>query len=78
MCACTVSRGKSFHSLIAFGKKLNLPKGNVKKISEIVYKNRNRKFLKRFYPFYWRIVSLLIKVIPFNLILSIKNLISKD
>ena len=63
---------------LSFGKKLNLPKGNVKKISEIVYKNKNKKFLKRFYPFYWSIVSYLLKVIPFNFVLSLKNLISKN
>lgn len=55
---------------LSFGKKLLLPKGNVKKISKIVYRNKNKRFLKRFYPFYWSIVGLLLKVIPFNLILN--------
>tara|TARA_Y100001935_G_C17196928_1_gene452997 strand:- start:191 stop:937 length:747 start_codon:yes stop_codon:yes gene_type:complete len=63
---------------LSFGKKLNLPRGDVKKISEIVYKNKNKKFIKKFYPFYWSVIGLLLKVVPFNFILNIKNFINKD
>ena len=58
---------------LSFGKKLKLPKGNIKKISEVVYKNKKKKFIKTFYPYYWNIIALIIKLLPFKLILFLKN-----
>jgi len=55
---------------LSFGKKLILPKGSVKKLSEIVYKNKNKKFKKYFFPFWWRFIVLIIKIIPFSMILK--------
>ena len=58
---------------LSFGKKLRLPKGNIKKISKVVYKNKNSKFIKTFYPYYWNIIALIIKLLPFKLILFLQN-----
>tara|TARA_B110000971_G_scaffold205741_1_gene228401 strand:+ start:3468 stop:4199 length:732 start_codon:yes stop_codon:yes gene_type:complete len=59
---------------LSFGKKLILPKGSVKKLSQIVYKNKNVKFKKYFFPHWWGFIILLIKIIPFSIILKFKNL----
>ncbi len=58
---------------LSFGKKIKLPKGNIKKISELVYKNKNKKFIKTFYPYYWGFIALIIKLLPFKLILFLQN-----
>tara|TARA_E500000178_G_scaffold113451_1_gene113378 strand:- start:1817 stop:2554 length:738 start_codon:yes stop_codon:yes gene_type:complete len=58
---------------LSFGKKIKLPKGNIKKISEVVYKNKNKKFIKTFYPYYWGFIALIIKLLPFKLILFLQN-----
>ena len=58
---------------LAFGKKLNLPKGNVKNLARIVYKNKNKKNYKRYYPYYWNFIAIILKLIPFNLLLIFKN-----
>ena len=38
---------------LAFGKKLILPKGNIKSLSSIVYKNKDKKIVKRYFPYFW-------------------------
>ena len=58
---------------LAFGKKLHLPKGKAKSLSELVYKNRGKKIVKRFYPNFWGLISLFLKLIPFSIILKFKN-----
>ena len=60
---------------LSFGKKLNLPRGNVKKISELVYKNKNKRFIKSYYPYYWNIIAILLKLLPIKLILFFQNLL---
>tara|TARA_B100001063_G_scaffold245508_1_gene281415 strand:+ start:2968 stop:3705 length:738 start_codon:yes stop_codon:yes gene_type:complete len=50
---------------LSFGKDLKFPKSSVIKLSNIVYKNKNSKFLKTYYPIYWILVHLIIKIIPF-------------
>jgi len=55
---------------LSFGKKIILPKGSVKKLSQIVYKNKNIKFKKYFFPFWWRLIIFVIKIIPFSIILK--------
>ncbi len=58
---------------LAFGKKLSLPKGNVQSLSKLVYENRDKKVVKRFYPNFWGLISLFLKLIPFSIILKLKN-----
>ena len=53
---------------LSFGKDLKLPRSSVKKLSNIVYKNKNSKFRKIYYPSYWRLIHFLIKVIPFSIL----------
>jgi len=55
---------------LSFGKKLILPKGSVQKLSQIVYKNKNIKFKKYFFPFWWRAIVFVIKMVPFSVILK--------
>jgi len=54
---------------LSFGKKLLLPKGSTKKLSEIVYKNRNVKFKKFFFPKWWALIIFLLKIFPFSFLL---------
>ena len=58
---------------LSFGKKLNLPKGNITKLSEIVYKNKKRKFIKSYYPYYWNIIAIILKLLPLKMILFFHN-----
>ena len=60
---------------LSFGKKLILPKGNVLRLAEIVYKNKEKKFLKMYYPFFWSFIAFILKVIPIGLIIKLKNFI---
>ena len=60
---------------LSFGKKLILPKGNVLRLAEIVYKNKEKKFLKMYYPFFWTFIAFALKVIPIGLIIKLKNFI---
>ncbi|MDC0618826.1 SDR family NAD(P)-dependent oxidoreductase [Pelagibacteraceae bacterium] len=60
---------------LSFGKKLILPKGNVLRLAEIVYKNKEKKFLKMYYPFFWSFIAFALKVIPIGLIIKLKNFI---
>ena len=53
---------------LSFGKDLKLPKASVKKLSERVYNNKNIKFLKKYYPSFWQIILLIIKIIPFSIL----------
>lgn len=58
---------------LSFGKKIKLPKGSVKNLSEIVYKNKDKKFIKSYYPSYWGTIAFVLKIIPFKLIIIFKN-----
>ena len=62
---------------LSFGKELNLPKGSIKKLSKIVYKNKNNKFKKLSYPKYWVIISLIIKITPFLIIRKFSKIFGK-
>tara|TARA_B110001452_G_scaffold266467_1_gene273402 strand:- start:24 stop:767 length:744 start_codon:yes stop_codon:yes gene_type:complete len=57
---------------LSFGQDLKIPKGSTKKLSKLVFKNINIKFKKVYYPFIWSLVSLLLKLVPFSLILKLK------
>lgn len=56
---------------LSFGKNLHLPKGSTKKLSEIVYKNRNLKFKKIYFPKWWFIIIFFLKIIPFSILLML-------
>ena len=60
---------------LAFGKNLKLPKGNVKTLANLVYKNIDKKSIKIFFPLYWGIVAMVLKLIPLKFILIIKKLL---
>ena len=57
---------------LSFGKDLKLPKGSVKKLSNIVFNNRMAKFKKTYYPAYWMIIHLILKIIPFSILRILK------
>lgn len=60
---------------LAFGKNLKLPKGNVKALANLVYKSKKHKSVKKYFPFYWNIVAIVLKLVPFKFILSFKKLL---
>ena len=50
---------------LAFGKNLLLPKGSTKKLAGIVFKNLNKKFKKKYFPFFLEFFSAYFKNNPF-------------
>ena len=58
---------------LAFGKNLLLPKGSTKKLAGIVFKNLNKKFKKKYFPFFWSFLALILKITPFSIILLLKR-----
>ena len=59
---------------LAFGKNLPLHKGNIVSLANIVYKNKNKKMVKKYFPFYWGIISLILKLTPLTIILKLKKI----
>ena len=55
---------------LSFGKKLILPKGSPQILSEIVYKNRNQKLKKYFFPKWWSLIVFLLKILPYSLLVN--------
>ena len=53
---------------LSYGKKLLLPKGSTKKLAKIVYKNLNKNYRKIYYPSWWSVIAIIIKILPFSLI----------
>ena len=53
---------------LAFGKKLNLPKGSPKKLAKIVHKNRNSKFEKIFFPRWWGFIAVILNIVPIKIL----------
>jgi short-subunit dehydrogenase len=53
---------------LSYAKKLLLPKGSAKKLAEIVYKNLNKNYKKKYYPLWWIVIAVIIKVLPFSFI----------
>ena len=62
-------------SNMTFGKNLILPKGSTNKLANIVYKNINKKYKKIYFPFWWVVISFILKVLPFVLIKNFIKLI---
>ncbi len=62
---------------LSFGKNLKLPKGSIKKLSAIVYKNKCINFKKIIFPNYWRIISFILKLTPFSLIKKLGAILNK-
>lgn len=61
---------------LAFGKKLGLPKGNIKILAELVYANKDKKIIKKHFPIFWGLISLIFKIIPFQIILKLKKFLN--
>ena len=59
---------------LAFGKKLLLPKGSIQKLALAVFRNRNTKYKKAFYPFFWSLIGFIIKIIPFSILVKLYKL----
>ena len=53
---------------LSYGKKLLLSKGSTKKLAKIVYKNLNKNYRKIYYPSWWSVIVIIIKILPFSLI----------
>ena len=60
---------------LAFGKKLFLPKGRISSLANIVYKNRDKKIVKRYFPYFWGPIALIIKLAPLKILIKIKKIL---
>ena len=60
---------------LAFGKKLMLPKASPKKLAEMVYKNRNIKYKKFFFPIWWSLIGFILKMIPLKILIKIDKIL---
>lgn len=52
---------------LSSGKNLLLPKGSPKVLARKVFKNLDKKSLKKFFPNWWMLINYAIKIIPFFL-----------
>ena len=57
---------------LSFGKKLILPKGSPQILSQIVYKNKNNKLKKYFFPKWWLPIAFLLKILPLSFLVNFK------
>ena len=44
------------------------PKGSVNKLAKIVYKNLKKSYKKIYYPSWWVLIFIIIKILPFSFI----------
>ena len=58
-------------SNLAYGRKLLLPKGSVKKLANKVRKNLKKNYIKSYFPSWWFFIVVIIKLLPFSLIKKI-------
>tara|TARA_B100001939_G_scaffold199665_1_gene171624 strand:+ start:72 stop:812 length:741 start_codon:yes stop_codon:yes gene_type:complete len=58
---------------LAFGKDLKLPKGEVKKLARTVFKNKNKKIIMKYFPSFWKIISLSLRLLPLGVLLKFKS-----
>ena len=57
---------------LAFAYDVPLPKGNPNKLAQIVYRNTNKDIGVKFYPRYWFIVGVILKLIPWPVFKHLK------
>ncbi len=50
---------------LSYGKETILPKGSAKKLAHIVHNNLNKDSITIFYPFWWKYINIVLKIIPF-------------
>ena len=62
---------------LSYGRKLLLPRGSTKKLAQIVYKNLNKNYIKIYYPLWWYIIIIIIKILPFSFIRYFYKLLKK-
>ena len=55
---------------LSFGKKLILPKGSTQKLSKLVYKNKNKKLKKYFFPNWWVPIIFFLKILPLSFLVN--------
>jgi len=58
-------------SNLAYGRKLLLPKGSVKKLANKVRKNLRKNYKKSYFPSWWFFIVIIIKLLPFSFTRSI-------
>ena len=59
---------------LAFGQNLKIPKGNISKLAKIVYNNRNKKYIKFFFPSIWILICKLLLVTPLNFLKNLQRI----
>ena len=59
---------------LAFGKDLKLPKGSPKKLARIIYKNKNNKFKKIFFPKWWAFIAISLNLIPIKILFLLNKI----
>ena len=59
---------------LAFGKDLKLPKGSPKKLAKIIYKNKNNKFKKIFFPKWWAFIAISLNLIPIKILFLLNKI----
>ena len=62
---------------LAFGKDLILPKGSTQKLAKIVYQNINVNLKKTFYPYFWNIIAVFLKLLPFLFLIKLYKILIK-
>ena len=53
---------------LSFEKKLLLPKGSTKKLAHLVFSNLDVNGGKFFFPFWWKLINLIINILPFSIV----------
>lgn len=55
------------------GKKLFLPIAKTRKVAEYIFENRNKKFRLKYYPRFWVIVAIILKILPWDIFKKVKQ-----
>ena len=62
---------------LSFGKKLFFKKGSTQLLSKKVYQNRFKTSGKYYFPYWWNIIVLIIKLLPFNFLIYFFNFLNR-
>ena len=54
---------------LSFGKKIKLPLGSINELSELVYKNKEKKFKIYFFPKWWILIVFILKILPIKILI---------